>query len=260
MKLVWQTTGDFIELKILNHDVMYFLINHWETENHNTFYVSEKINIENILKDLQDSLLKTNNLLVNLLKINDLNLPVSFDQDNLNLLHERWVLLHQKYPMLGKLLEKKQKDAEFHLGNINKKIHMLEESFSINIDNRTETPVYNTFNSTITNFDVSNIFLYYKNLGKRTYDKWLTFDKSLKNTDRNDFIEIYGNININLNRPYSGNPSKNYIDWCNANDLYAAGDKINLANFVDLENNLTIYRELFIKNFSNINNPLKFVE
>ena len=125
--------------------------------------------------------------------------------------------------------------------------------------NRSSNFISNIFDETVASFNMSNIFLHKNNLGRFTYEKWQSFDKSLNNIDRNDFKDIPGKIGINLDRPYTIKPNEEYATWCKDNNLYPAGDRITLANFVNLESNLTIYRELFIKNFVDIDNPLKFI-
>jgi hypothetical protein len=259
MKMVWHKTGDFIELDIINHEVLYFLIENWEKTNCSFFYISESFDISNLLSDLQNSLQKINNLLINYFKINDLNLSFTLNQDTLNLLHERWVILNQKYPLIKNFLEKKEKNSEFHLENINEAIHKIEHAFYLTTTNRSTKFITSIFDETIATFGLSNIFLHKNNLGKFTYEKWQMFDKSLKNEDCNDFNEFPGKLGINLSRPYNIKPNDEYADWCKENGLYPAGDRITLANFKNLENNLTMYRQLFVKNFSDIDNPVRFL-
>jgi len=198
MKIVWLKTGDFIELEVLNHDLMNFLVSTWETNNLNNFYNLTKVESKNLLSELHDNLAKTNDLLINFFNITDLNLSASLDQNDLNLIHEKWVMLFAKYPNIGKLLEKKQSNAEFHIKDINTKIHQLEESFSITVDNKVYAPITNKFGDSIISFNTSNIFVNYTNLGRYTYNKWHNYDRSFKNIDHNDFVEIHGNLNINL--------------------------------------------------------------
>jgi len=249
MKLIWQKSGDFIEIQPLNLAVAEYFFENCKKINQNIFYSENKINTNQILEDLVLSLKKINEIF-ELFKINDLKLSISFNQDELNLLHERWVLINRKYPMLGSLIEKKQKGSKKCLDEINILIHELETSFELTLTNNSSVYFVNNFGPEVTSFDKANIFLAYKNLGRQSYDKFINFDKSTKNLDRNDFIELGGYIKINLQRPQSVPVSPDYISWCNNNNIvFPYGDKINLGNFLNIEENLTKYRQLFNKNF-----------
>lgn len=258
MKLIWKNSGDFIQIEPINLEVSQYYFTNWKKHNSDIFINEKPFKVDKILNELKFCLNKINNVL-DFFKIKDLNLSLSLNQDDLNLLHEHWVLLNRKYPSLGNLLEKKEKGSKKYLDDINELIHELESCFNFILSNNSTKFLPNLFSSTITSFDISNVFLVYKNLGRQSYDKFIHFDKSTQNIDRNDFTELSGYIGINLEKPRSVKISPEYVEWCADNNIsYPSGDRINLGNFLNLEKNLTLYRELFYKNFCLENNEVIF--
>jgi len=256
MKLVWDKTGDFINLEILNHKVFQFLIEYWKSNNSNKFLPHTKFSLDITYKKLKKSLKITNKIL-KFFKIDDLEIDLNLDQNTLNLLHEKWVILQRKHPMISALCEKKFEGGKFHFDNINHQIHILENGFNFLIGNNDLTAIKNNFDD-ITTFNFANIYLEYKNPGRQTFDKWINYDNNVYDIDKNDFSEFYGFVNINLNRPYKKLPPPEYIKWCQDRKINAYGDKISLANFENLEYNIKTYRELFLKNFTLSNNYVSF--
>jgi hypothetical protein len=258
MKLVWKKTGDSIIIENLNNEFNEYCINHWNKNNCNNFFITEPFDINNVLQELKKSLEITNNNL-QFFKIYDLNLSISINQDDLNSLHEKWVVLQRKHPMISFLCEKKFKNGKFHFDNVNMKIHELERLFNLILTNNDIKSFTNFFNYNLTSFDAVNVYLKYNNPGRQSYEKWLNFDKSTENIDRNDFNEFYGNVNINLDRAYKKSLPIEYVDWCKKNNIQEySGDKIVIGNFINLEENLIKYRELFVKNFSVEKNGVMF--
>lgn len=260
MKLVWEKTGDFIEIDNLNEEFSYFCFEQWKVKSSNKFFVYKDFIANQIFDELKKSLEYTNKNL-EFFNLNNLKLPISFQQNELNSLHEEWVILQRKHPMISYLCEKKFKDGKFHFDNINEKIHELEDIFEILLTNNDKNPIVNKFNYNLTSFDSVNVYLQYKNPGRMSFDKWLHFDESLDNVDRNDFREFFGYINVNLNRPFKKTLPNEYVEWCKNKGIESYyGDKIILGNFKNLDKNLNLYRNLFVKNFSDKENSVIFVK
>jgi hypothetical protein len=258
MKLIWEKTGDSIEIIPANISLAELYINSCQNQNQNLFQIKNKFSIENKLIELTEKLSVIIPLLTRI-KINDFNFfNVAFDQCNLNLLHQRWVELHIKYPNIKILLGKMNLDAPAAFDRINKLIHEIEQAFRVNLYSEPFLPIPNTLGTDILNFDKANIQIEFNNLGRTTHNKWLNFDNSVNLNDRNDYLEFYGEIKLNLDRTFSTMPELDYLIWCQQRNIKATGAYLNLGNFANLEQNLTQYRSLFVKNFNDIDNKVKF--
>jgi hypothetical protein len=240
MKLIWQKTGDYIVCDPLDHKfVEYWLENQnkfvWQTTN--CFPQQQLISelsylVEQIQKDL------------NKVKIKLIETPIDFNQNTLNILHRRWVQLHIEYPNISTLFDT---NFKISLNRINKALHELEESWSLKLSSD-NTPL-TAYDKLPRLFGQANINLPYENLGRSSYNKWLNFDESLETTDTNNFNELYNKISINLNRSFIIDPPKDYVNWTRNKGFEAVPNKLQLANFINLDTKQDIYRSLFMKNF-----------
>jgi hypothetical protein len=258
MKFVWSKTGDYIEFDSFNNNFLELVIDEWNKSSINKFTFDKKLDV--ILE--KDNLDKNLNLVNNFLKkLNVLPFVYKFDdlnQDSLNLLHKEWVLFHINNSAISMLLNKNKilKDA---FSDINISIHRLESIFSITLNNNSVISVRNPYKESITTFNQTNLYFHNSNLGRSSYSKWKNNDKSIHGLDRNDMSEVYGIIEFNLHVPHTVLPPIEYQNWCKENKIECAGNKISIGNFKNLQDNLTIYRNLFVKNF-NIDDNYCFLE
>jgi hypothetical protein len=258
MKFVWSKTGDYIEFDSFNNDFIETVIGEWDKKFINNFtfdkktdIILEKNNMKNNLKLVND-FLKKFNISPFIHDGDDLN------QDSLNLLHEEWVLLHHNYPRIIYFLNK-DKILNKAFMDINEGIHRIEDIFSMTLNNNSNISVNNPHKESITTFDKPNLYFHHSNLGRSSYSKWKNNDKSIHGLDRNDMNEVYGVIEVNLDMPHTILPPIEYQNWCKENNIGCAGNKISIGNFKNLQDNLAIYRNLFLKNF-NIDENYCFLE
>jgi hypothetical protein len=248
MKFVWFKTGDCIEFDSFNNNFIESVINQWNQTSINKFILNKKLDVTIEKNFLQKNI----NLINDFLK--KLNIPLfkcevdNFNQDSLNSLHEEWVLFHHNFSSISSALGKNKilKDA---FNDINEGVHRLEKAFSIQLTNNSNTSIVNLYKESITTFDQPNLYFHHSNLGRSSYSKWKNHDKSIHGLDRNDMNEVYGIIEVNLDMPYTRLPPIEYQNWCKENNIACAGNRISIGNFKNLQDNLTIYRNLFVKNF-----------
>jgi len=250
-KLVWERSGDVIEIQPINQEVYsYFVENLYRTDQN--FYTLPVPHVENLLAELTAHLKSVNHVLQNKFHIQpwSINVLELLDQSQLNQVHKMWVELHLRHPNLPVMIEQTLPGCKYQLHRINKCIHELEQSFD-SITCRTPNPTvnfFNTFGETILSFDTYSIRVDYNNLGRSTYNKWLNFDNDLDDKDTNNFKEIYTSITVSLARTCTGSAPKEYIDWAKLHNTKPHGKTLNLAKFDKLDENLLLYRNLFYKN------------
>jgi hypothetical protein len=258
MKFVWFKTGDYIEFDSFNNNFIENVIGEWNEKSINKFTFDKKLDI--ILE--KDSLKKNLNLVNNFLEKFKISLFVhnvnDINQDSLNSLHEKWVMLHYNHPKIIYFLNK-NKILKNAFSDINEVVHRLEDSFSITVTNNSDISITNLYKESITTFDQPNLYFHHSNLGRSSYSKWKNRDKSIHGLDRNDMSEVYGIVEINLDVPHTILPPVEYQNWCRENNIECVGNRISIGNFKNLQDNLTTYRNLFVKNF-NIDDNYCFLE
>jgi hypothetical protein len=258
MKLVWLRTGDEISIDPIREDICRFYIEECDRLDQNRFLprsglpsVDLRGSITQHLNNLKPCLTK-----INFVEFDFFNDP--FDQQQLNRLHERWVKLHIKHPNIGVLLDKISPGRSDDLEKVNTLIHKIEESFGPMVaENKDFQYIDNNFGLEILSWDHANVRIWYKGLGRPTFSKWLFYDNNAVDADTNDFLEFSGILKMNLMRPHSIQMPAEYVEWCRHHNTTAAGRYLNVGNFSHIEENLTEYRHLFVRNFSEADNPMR---
>jgi hypothetical protein len=240
MKLVWNKTGDHIICEPVDQEFANYWLSEFKelTWNVNST-LSQHISLS-YLKDLLESVQSCLDRLKLLLYSSDIE---CIDQNFLNEIHRNWVIIHQKYPNIYRLFDNKFKDD---MNKINKIIHEIEESWQVNLETK---HILQNVGNVPNMFGKSNLMIPYENLGRSNYNKWLNFDNIVDTLDTNDFREIYGKLNFNLNRHFVSFPPIEYVQWAGNNKLSVKPNVLLLANFKELEKNLYRYRKLFLDNF-----------
>jgi hypothetical protein len=262
MKIVWSSTGDWLDLDPTNYDLVAYWINSLDRDQINTFHLGQsqfdlnwpaalRIHIQTIDTFLRDKLKITA-----LSNFQEQNL---IDQTVLNELHRTWVKLLVDYPKLvNVMLHDTHNELHYHWNQVNKKLHLIEESFqSLYVAKEYwETP--NIFGTDILNFNIQQIQLTFSQAGRSTFNKWKIFDFNMTDTDTNDFFNIGSEVLINLNNPESHEAPKEYVDFCNANSIPVTGRYLNLANFKNYAADLTNIRHVYLRNIAHENNTASF--
>lgn len=243
-KLVWSLTGDEINLVPCNNELYEYFVAQLESHDINR-YVAPHLDHSDLFACLDESLSVVNRLLTDKFKIStfDIQAPNWHDQTQLNYLHRSWVILHQQHPNISSVCESVKEGSSKHFYMLNKLIHSAEEKFDeFTLINDTDS-FTNIFDYDLTTVGTTGLMINYNNLGRSTFGKWINFDSKDIEIDTNNFKEIYTELTMSLSRPRTYTVPKEY------NNNHLLGDKIGLANFDKLEENLLNYRQLVYKNF-----------
>lgn len=253
MKLVWNKTGDVIELEVLNQNLFYSWLDFINSKGVNTYYCNRETiqDLYIVSKDLRDSLRKVNGLLENTKR----SLPeseISYSQPYLNLLHRQWVELQMDVPGIKSFLELVESGSSKEFDLINELIHAIEH--------RTKFPFFASFYHEFDNPYIDNIaeltnqsghiFLSYKNLGRTCWHKYSIGDSDFKNRDTNNWDIVGTDIVIDLEPLRKFVLPQDYIDKCNQQGVPAVGLELPLAKFlepVDWAKLRTIMRKNILK-------------
>lgn len=254
--LIWSKSGDEIPLVPIHPEVYSYFVQQLDSLNVNRYVSNKQLDTEQTGKDLSDRLDQISHILKEKFNITDLVVdnPNFHDQALLNRLHTAWVKLHQRYPNIAMLCEKIEEGAAYHIYQINKLVHELEETFNKILLINDVISIPNDFNHDISMFGITNLMINYNNLGRTSFNKWLNFDTVVHDTDTNNYKELYTELTMTLARPRTQTPPVEYVEWARENNVLAIGETIGLANFDKLEENLLSYRELVYRNTQSLEN------
>lgn len=262
MKIIWNNTGDWLDLDPVNYDLVAYWINALEQDQINAFYLSRTQFDLSCPTALRTHIQTVDTFLFNKLKIavlSDFRERDLIDQTVLNELHRTWVKLLVDHPKLANLMSHDiNKELYYHWNQINKKLHFIEESFqSLYVAKEYwETP--NIFGKNILDFNIRQIRLNFSQTGRSTFNKWKMFDSNILDIDTNDFSTIGSEVMINLTNPESYDPPKEYVNFCNLNSIPVVGRCLNLANFKNYATDLTNIRHVYLRNIAHENNTASF--
>lgn len=236
MKLVWNKTGDEIELKVLNQDLFYSWLDFVNSKNVNTFYCHRDIvnDLNIIMRDLNLVTQKTNQRLAKAKR----SLPVTevtYSQAHLNLLHRRWVELQLDVPGIKTFLELHDNRASIEFDEVNELIHAIEHrtKFPFGVAEYCEfsNPCMDQIEE-MTN-QQGHIFLSYKNLGRTCWHKYVFGDDNLDGADTNNWDILGTDIVVDLTPVRRHVLPQDYIDLCRQHNVPAVGLELPLACFSD---------------------------
>lgn len=248
-KIVWEVSGDEILFSTDLPDLLHYYVEQLNKRDANRFKFKHSEFDLRAYQDLKQNLLSTSKIAQQIpLKIDqwDGNL---LDQQYLNKLHRQWVKTGIEYPKIPLLLRSLGGlDEDYR--NINTNLHKLEKGFKYSFANYDvdQFQVENIFGKKILKFDQTNLMLGFDNLGRSSWDKYKNFDNNADDNDTNDFQNLSGLVHLNLDRPMTMLPPREYVEWCQHHNMPLVGRSLNLGNIVDLENKLTDLRKILIRN------------
>jgi hypothetical protein len=262
MKIIWNSTGDFLNLDPINQELAKYWINALNHDNNNNFHLVSAEFDSSWLSDLHQHLTIINQHLINKLKNNSFECFITadlLDQQILNQLHRTWVGLLEKHPMIPTLLKKIDPESELHWNQINKKLHYIEKYITCSYKTFANFwEVDNIFGPQILNFNRAQISIKFSQKGRSTFNKWVNRDFNINDTDTNNYFQIGNEISINLDREIIQLPPTNYVNFCRENNIEVVGENLNLANFNNCESKLTEIRHILIRNILHENNTALF--
>ena len=256
MKLTWSHTGDSLDLDLVDPAIFEYWLDQLNNDQKNQFHCVNTTFLET--QPLVDVLVATNNMLEKF-KLDPLMDPYNdwYDQDNLNILHAKWVKLQQKHKGIVDLISKMPNGAIDHFHAVNTMIHKIEKMHQIGYINSQskiwQTP--NIFGADILKFGIWQIELQYQNLGRSNYEKWKNYDSNIDDTDTNNLTHLGGLVHFNICRPIIQSPPANYVEYCQQNNIKAYGNKLPMGNF---KISISSLRHIFSKNVNIKNNTITF--
>jgi hypothetical protein len=262
MKIIWNLSGDLLNLDPINQELAEYWISELERVNQNNFYLLETEFNQSWASELREHIQIIHQLLLNKFKINKFESFIDadfFDQAILNQLHCTWIKTHEEYPTLSILLNKLGTSNIFHWNQINKKLHYIEHGFVCSYrppDKFWE--INNPFGDQLLNFNRCHVQISFSQKGRSTYNKWLNQDYNINDIDTNNFAQIGNEIEINLHRSLIQSPPTNYVDFCHASGFPVVGAYLNLANFSNYETQLANIRHVVARNIADENNTASF--
>jgi hypothetical protein len=262
MKLVFTSTGDYIDILVTNHEFVEFWLDQINKGFDPIFeLVTHNIDFDNI--ELLVSCLKNTNDILKKFKIEPLmDHDVDFnDQNNLNVLHERWVKLQHQHSNIVNALNKMPSEFAKNFHNVNKYIHKIEDAKQIVYekynDNRTTWQIKNPFDTDILGCGTWNVELHYQNLGRSLYDKWHNMDNNVHDEDTNNFTHVGSRVIINVALPYTTALPDRYVEFCKIHRTKPINPVLPLGNFDKYETKLTDLRNIIFRNVRQ-NNRISF--
>ena len=295
--LVFENSNDILEFDVVsNADILEHLIQQSNTNHCNAFTDDNQIfkQVNKHLNEMNTAVGLTNSIMSNLSKIRfkeNTDLLENFDQKFLNQQHEQWVFsqqqlinidelrfstnleisrlgwkLHELYP--DEIRSIRLAEAMIKLGfifpyeEVNMTIHRLEESFTENIEFKSDLK-WQVFDNPfldrmVSNNDIVNFNLGYTYVGRQFYNKWQFWDSNLECADHYNYETLEYAFQLNLARPQTIPYSKEFIEWCQLKQIPPITTQIPIANLVDIEKNLKYYRTILYKN-SKVKNRAKLV-
>jgi len=135
---------------------------------------------------------------------------------------------------------------------VNMTVHRLESFFSRNIEFQSDqkwavfdNPYLDHF---VSNNDQVNFAFAYTYVGRQHFDKWKNFDTELQCLDYYNFEKLEFAFQINLARPETIPFSPEFLSWCAEKNVRPITTQIPIGNVIDLEKNLTHYRQMLYNN------------
>jgi hypothetical protein len=283
--IVFNNSGDVIPFESTNDKVLEYYLDLLNKNKINSFSqknptFGQKLN--QTIENLNSIIDQTNTWLPKLINrtIDVFEHDQYLNQNNLNKLHADWVNshsivcethinyaddilcnIHDLFPdniqkaALGSILSKLNLLENYVEINVN--VHKIEGMFN-NIDfSITERPwveFHNPFTKDLLSHDKCNLQMPFHHLGRTLYNKYKYSDNNLEYDDENSFDQFLGFVSLNLSKPESFTPSKEYSDWCKVHNRNPIGDELNLGNILNLEEKLLDYRLIIYRNLSNNNN------
>jgi hypothetical protein len=163
--------------------------------------------------------------------------------------------IHNIYPdelpivRVDDILDKLHVKKEFN--DINLYVHRLESIFKYvraksEIENWVE--MSNPFPKSCLSNSIANLSIDFNHLGRTLYNKFQNFDTNLMYDDENSYNELLNYVAIRIRPPETISMSVEYVESCRRNNREPIGNFLNIGNLINLNDNLTKYRQILYKN------------
>lgn len=235
LQLVFEHTGDCIDLTESNRELVDYYLESLNKTNKNKFILNNTDLVDRV-KYLKKCITDIDNFFVTKLKNTALSKFLNielYNQNNLNTLHREWVKLLIENKNIPTLLNKIDSKLLTQFNDINHLVHFLEHK-KFRLKNFSTYEMWfcnNIFSNSVIDFNSYNISIEFNNLGRNTYNKWEIYDQNVLDNDTNDFSLLSGELILKTARPYTREAPNEYIEWCKRNSVPVIGNTIGLANF-----------------------------
>jgi hypothetical protein len=281
--LAFENSGDVLSFESVNSEILEYYVDHLNQLKINYFKILNLTGetIQQAIDSLDSIIQKFNDMPIQHIINTDIYRPehqAYLDQSYLNKLHADWVSfqkqqyviadqrnrynnseiveqIHNIYPdelpvvRVGDILDKLCVKQEFD--EINLYVHRIESMFNCvraksDIDNWVEMP--NPFPKNCLSNSIANLSIDFNHLGRTLYDKFQNFDTNLIYDDENSYDELLNYVAIRIRPPETIPMSVEYVESCRRNNREPIGNFLNIGNLINLNDNLTKYRQLLYKN------------
>ena len=281
--LAFEYSGDVLSFESVNSEILEYYVDRLNQHKINHFQISNLTGetIQQAINTLDLIIQKFNNMPIRHIVNTDIYRPSHLnylDQSYLNKLHADWVSfqkqqyviadqrkrydnseiveqIHNIYPdelpvvRVGDILNKLCVKKEFD--DINLYVHRLESIFKYvcaksEIKNWVEMP--NPFPKSCLSNSTANFSIDFNHLGRTLYDKFQNFDTNFMYDDENSYNELLNYVAIRIRPPETIPMSVEYVESCRRNNREPIGNFLNIGNLINLNDNLTKYRQILYKN------------
>lgn len=257
IRLVWKETNDTVFFDVLNPDVATWFVEQGQKLGKNRYRNGDQVIDQLLAKSATIKLVQeqkayiaqVNQALAHF-KMPLFEEPENYlDQRQLNTLHKDWAETRQKWPKLSELFYRANRQWYEAYQEMNCHIHLIEKSFEYGFRDAEHWRTCNPFKAQIYEWQICHLYIEYPGHGRHAYDKfqWMdVYDDIGRDNCNWDNIDSF--IGVKLARPYRIDPPREFLDWCQQQDLVPWGHTLPLANVTDWPNNLTRARQVFTKN------------
>jgi len=294
IKLAFENSGDELTFVPVNYEVIEYYLDYLDKNKLNSFVSDDSSYncISRSINELQKSISVSNEFLQKLIgaRIHEYSELDCLDQYVLNKLHSGWVNSHKLNYNIWEYRKNRNtsKNNEIHeklhqqisddisvislddaidkLGltqtynQLNSNVHAVENSFNvINFSTRRYFSIPNPFPKSILSNSYCSLRIAFNHVGRTLYNKFLNFDDKLEHADENSYDQLLGFVSLHLYRPQTVNLSLEYINWCKDRNIYPSGQYLNIGNLPDIQNKLTMYRQVVYRNLKS-NDKLKLLK
>lgn len=253
-KLVWASTGDYIDLDVCDHQLYEYFVFNLNAVKINRYNV-EDFGFQALSNELLENFAEFKNFMKTKLKsdVFDFDIDPS-NQTDLNRLHRTWVKYQQQHSNITRLFDRQTIDR------INVVIHEIEK-LTYKIELVTDKPnqcFKNIFDKSVLKHGLYNLVIDFNNLGRYSYNKW-QYNDPVNDSDTNNFDDIYTTLILQALPSEEYELPTQYRNWCHKHNIECVGSILPLANFDNTEQNLVKYRQLILTN-SFVKNNFIFLE
>ena len=249
MKLTWQTSGDSLDIEVTSEH----LVHHWIDALPSNKFIPKEDNLPYKAVDrLHESIDKINKLFIEKFDIHTFDYEeILLDQSFLNKVHRDWADVQIQHSSLVLLLEKMGEEWLQLFYDINLSFHDIEHECHIKYVQEDSNTLFTHQIEGLTNMEdylrhgKSQIYLEYWSLGRDDYNAW-------QHGDTDALISNFGKLpfafDITLQRPYTSEYPREYVDWMNKQGKKPIGSYLPIGNFKGYRNSVGDLYSIFFRN------------